>query len=496
MSTVPGDPSLPDPHAPTARGATHTVAAQIGARLVSVLAVVGSTAIVVRTVGETDYASWVTVLQFVGFIAFAVDPGVSPIVVRRLLHAPETAPNPRGLLPARLALAALALLVVVVLTVAVRGWDAAVLALVLAGQVLPRAIVLNATPWLQIDQRLHRQTGLEALVAILGLVLLAGCALLDAPVAVLALAGFTGPIALLAVLMRRELRITPSRARDVPGPQWERVRSLAREVAPLAGALILVAAYMRIYIVFLNASEDDPVVARYGFAFQFVDQLMVFAGIVAGAMLPLLAVRARDHVLLRDGVTHDLVVGMTAVGAVVGGGMIACARLVTVVIGGGEVDATGTVEGAEHWLQLLGPIAPLLLTSFILAYVYITVGRSRRYLVFNAVGLAVNLVAHVALTLHLGADAAVRITWGTEAVVVAMALAPLAGVASGRRAAAQVVAIVAVVAVAAELAAAGTLNPVLAGVLCAALAVAIAQRPLRWMAGAVGVPLPGARPPA
>jgi O-antigen/teichoic acid export membrane protein len=488
LSTTPAVPSSePEPHAPTARGASRTVLAQVGARIVSLLAVVGSTAIVVRTVGIEGYADWGTVLQLIGFMAFAVDPGVSPIVVRRLLHQPEDAPTPAGLIPLRIGLALLALAAVVGTTVALRGPDTLVLALVLGGQVLPRAIVLNATPWLQIDQRLHRQTALEAVVALLGLVLLAGCALLDAPMWVLALVGFTGPTTLLALLMRRELRITPARARDVPGPQAERVRSVVREVAPLAGALVLVAVYMRIYVVFVNASEDEATIGRYVFAFQFVDQLMVLAGIVAGAMLPLLAVRARTARLLEDHLTHDLAVAATAVGALVGVALIALARPIVVVVGG------PTADGAEHYLWLLAPIAPLLLTSFILAYVYVTIGRSRRYLLFNTVGLVVNVVAHVVLTLHFGADAAARITWGTEAVVTSMALAPLAGTASGRRAIATIVLTVGVLVVAGELAAADVLPALPVAVLAGAIVVAAAWRPLRWAVDAVGVPVPRRR---
>lgn len=485
MSSVPGVPPEPDLHAPTARGATHTVAAQIGARLVSLLAVIGSTAIVVRYIGIDEYANWGTVLQLIGFMAFAVDPGVSPIVVRRLLQDPERAPSPAGMLPARLALGAFALLAVVGITVATRGSGALLLALVLGGQVLPRAVVLNATPWLQIDQRLHRQTALEALAALLGLVLLGVCAVLGASVPVLALAGFTGPTTLLAFLMRRELRITPSRARDVPGPQWPRVVSVAREVAPLAGALILVAAYMRAYIIFVNASEDEATVGRYVFAFQFVDQLMVLAAIVAGAMLPLLAIRARHAALLTDDRTHDLTVAVTAIGALVGAAMIAMARPITIVVGGPKA------EGAERYLQLLAPIAPLLLLSFILAYVYVTIGRSRRYLLFNAVGLAVNLLAHTFLTLRFGADAAARITWGTEAVVIAMALAPIATVPSGRRAVIAIGISVVTVVVVGELAVAGIVNAFLGAGLAGVVVLVVARGPLLWVLESIGVPLPG-----
>ncbi|WP_210491582.1 hypothetical protein [Patulibacter sp. SYSU D01012] len=493
MSSVPDVPLDPAPlgPAPTAAGARRTVVAQVGARIVSVLAVAASTAIVLRAIGKAGYTDWGTVLQLVGFLAFAVDPGVSPIVVRRLVQEPERAPSPAALVPVRLALATLALVLVVGITVGLRGSGTAVLAVLLGGQVLPRALILNATPWLQVDQRLHRQTALEALAAVLGLALLAGGALLDASAPVLAVLGFTGPTTLLALLMRRELRITPSRARDVPGPQRDRVRGVLVEVAPLAGALVLVALYMRAYVIFINAADPhDPAIALFLFAFQFVDQLMVVAAIVAGAALPLLANRAKDAALLRDPLTHRTVVALAAVGAVLGAAMIAFSGLLTAVVG------QGVVDGAERYIRLLAPIAPLLLTSFVLAYVYVTVGRSRRYLALNAVGLAVNVAAHALLTLHLGVEPAARITWGTELVVIACALLPLLRTPSGRGAALTILALVALVAVAGELAAAGVVGAWPAAVACAALVVLVAARPLLWLARAVGVPLPGGAPAA
>ncbi|MGX6448860.1 lipopolysaccharide biosynthesis protein, partial [Patulibacter sp. S7RM1-6] len=483
VTTAPAVPADPDPHGPTARGASRTIAAQVGARLVSLIAVVGSMAIVGRTLGDVGYAGWGTVTQLVGLMAFAVDPGVSPIVVRRLLHEPRTAPSPAALVPVRLGLATIALAIVVAITVGLNGTGATLLAVVLGAQVVPRALVLNATPWLQIDQRLHRQTALEAVAAILGLALLGLCALLDASAPLLALAGFTGPTTLLAILMRRELRITPARRLDVPGPQRERVVSLLREVAPLAGALVLVSAYVRSYVVFLDAAEDEGTVGRYLFAFQFVDQFLVVAGIVAGAVLPLLAVRAREAALLRDDRTHDLLVAVTAVGALLAAAVVVFAHLAIAIVGGPAFD------GADRFLQLLAPTAPLLLCSFVLSYVYVTVGRSGAYLGYNAVGLLVNLAAHAVFTLHFGAEAAARVTWGTEATVILLALWPVTKVPSGRRAVAAFVAVVAAAVVAGELAAADVLPPLLAGALATLVVLVVARRPLLWLLASVGVPV-------
>lgn len=475
MAITPDTPTpIPDV-APTPQGAARTVIAQVAARAFALLASVGSMAIVVRYLGIEEYAGWGTVLQLIGLMAFAVDPGLSSVVVRRIVQAPETAPSPRALIPVRVGLSAVAVLLIVGFTIGMRGDGAVLLAVALGAQIVPRAIVLNATPWLQVDQRLHRQTGWEALIAVVGLVLIAVCAAGGASAPLLAVVGFTGPTIVLAVIMRFELRKAPSLGRHVPGPQWPRVRSLLVEVAPLAGALILVALYMRAYVYFVNRTETDAVIGRYVFAFQFVDQLMVAAAIVAGAALPLLAVRARTASLLHDDLTHRLVVAIAAIGAVAGCAMVAFARLLTDGIGGPEA------SGAEYFIQLLAPLAPLLMLSFVLAFVYVTTGRGRRYLAFNAIGLAVNLLAHVIFTLQYGADAAVRITWITELVVCAVAILPLWTLPSGRRAGTVVGVMVAIVIVAGELAARTDVPTFPVGVVAGLAVVAIGRDALRWL---------------
>jgi PST family polysaccharide transporter len=463
----------------TARSASVTVVAQAGARAVSLLAVVGSTAIVARQLGAATYADWGTVLSLVALVSFALDPGVSPIVVRRIAQDPAAVPSPASLRPLRLALAVIAVVIVVGVSTAVRGTDVVLLAFALSGQLLPRALVLNATPWLQSDHRLHRQTALEAATAFGGLALLGIAALAGGGPALLALVGFTCPAALLAVLMRRELALTPSLRRLVPGDMSVRVRSLLREVAPLALALVLVATYTRVFVVFLNAAEDSKVVGRFTFAFQFVEQLIVAAGILAGAVLPLLAARARTHDLLRDGRAHELLVAVAGAGALASALIVAMAAPLTRLIGGESMAA------ADQYLVLLAPVAAVIVPAFLLAYVYVTLQRSARYLYLNAAALVLNIAANAWLTLSYGADATARISWGTELFVVVLALAPIARAsASGAAATARVLATIAATVLASELVASDTAAPVLAAAGLVAAVGLTAGRPLAWLARA------------
>jgi O-antigen/teichoic acid export membrane protein len=455
----------------TARSAGVTVAAQSAARAITLAVVVLSTALVARELPLDRFADWVTILSLVTLAAVVLDPGLSPAIVRRLVQQHDQAPTPRALSRVRIGLGLVTLTVVTAGSVALRGTDTLVLALALGGQILARADVLNATPFLQADHRLHRQTALEAIVAALGLAALAVAVAAGAPAPVMALAGFTVPTFILAALVRRELRMTPSSRVPPPGAQRERLRSVAREVAPLAAALVLTTAYTRLFTVFLNAAEDAADVARYLFAFQFVEQVIVLAGIVGGALLPIIAMRAREAVLASDEVVRQLCVAMAAFGALGSAALVGFAPVLCRLIGG------AALAPADRYLQLVAPLAALIFLAFVLGYVYIAMGRGAAYLRFNAAALAFNLAANAALTLTVGASATARIAWATELLVVTLAFAPFVreSPAVGLRVAALVAAAVA----GAELAGAGVLAPALAGAAIALAALAVGGRQLR-----------------
>jgi O-antigen/teichoic acid export membrane protein len=460
------------------RGAAITVVAQTTARGITLLVVLGSTAIVTRAVGVTVYADWVTALSLMAMAGFILDPGLTPVIVRRLIQDPEQAPHPRTLLLVRLALGLLSALFVAALTAILRGGDALLLGAVLGAQLIPRAAVMNVGAFLQADQRLHRQTALEAVVAALGLGGLAIAAANDASAETLGLVGFLIPALLLAALMTDQLRRSPSAALPPRGvPQRPRVRSVLIEVAPLAASLIFVTLYTRVDVVFVNAAADAAGVAAYLFAFQFIEQLIVVGGIVGAAVLPLMAARARDVDPFDDEITHGMLVSLAAAGALGSFALIAIAEPLTRLIGGPELtDAAGP-------LTLLAPTGVVLLVAIPLGTIYLALGQGRRYLYFNSLALAFNVVANAALTLPFGVDWAARITWATELAVAIAASLPLwRGHRHARTTAVELFALCALVVVCSELVSAG-LNPWLVAGAAAAGVLALTGRRLGWMLG-------------
>lgn len=451
----------------TARSAAFTVAAQLAARGISLGFVVVSSAIVARTLGVVTYADWATVLTLVTLFTFLLDPGITPVIVRRIAQDHESAPTPRAMQVARLSLGALAFAFVLVISGVLRGFDALLLAAALAFQLLPRALVLNAQPWLQSDHRLHRQTALEAVTSALGLAGLLVAAVLDAAPWVLAVFAFAVPALVLSVLIRRELARTPSASLPSPGPQRPKVRAVLAEVAPLALALALVAFYMRAFTIFLNAAESDETVGHFLFAYQFVEQVVVLAGIVAGALLPMIAQRASDMTIFTLPFTRTLTLGVFALGALGSAGLIMLAPLLTRLLGGDEFRA------AAPYLELLAPMSAVILPAFLLAYLYLAIGLGRRYLWFNLAALVVNLAGNAGLTLTIGAAAAARVAWATEVVVVLLAIVPLARASGGLGTAWRGVAMIASAVVAGELAYAGVVPSGVAGFLPAVVALAL-----------------------
>ncbi len=451
------------------RGAAVTVVAQTLARAATIVVVLGSTAIVTRELSITSYADWVTVLSLMAMSGVLLDPALTPVVVRRLLQDPEASPRPRGVLGVRLVLAGTAIALVVLLAWLSRGADAALLGAVIGSQLLPRAVAMNVGAYLQADQRLHRQTVLEALSAVLALSGLGIAVALDAPRAVLGLAAYPLPGLVLMVLMLRELKLTPSAAIPPPGDDRERVRSMVREVAPLAGALLVVTLYTRIDVLFVNAAVGERSAASYLFAFQFAEQLLVFGGIIASAALPLLAARGRQR-LLADGGVQELLVALTAAGALVTVVTLVVAQPFVELIGG-----DGLARAADS-LRLLAPLAAVLMLAIPLGAVYVSEGRGGAYLRFNLIALAFNIAGNAALTLPYGVGPAARLTWGTELVAAGLAARPLWR--DGPAAALRLAALLGVAVGAAEAAAAGVTILAVAPLAFVAIAV-LAGGPLR-----------------
>ena len=457
---------------PSTAAASRTAGMQFAARGALLLVAVVGTALVTRDLG-TDYAAWGTVLIAVTLSSVLLEPGFTPVIARRLAASPETAPSPGAMLFARLVLGVSALGVVVLASVVSRGAAILPLALLLGGQVVARSLVNNAGGWLLADQRMHRIAVLEVGVSVLGLGALAVAISFDAPAPLLGAVGFTIPYILLAIASIREIRATPSARVGTPSPQWPRVKSLLLETLPLSGAIALGAIYTRSSVYFVNRFEGDTEASKFFFAFLFAEQTLTVAGITAGAALPLLAHRTKSLDILADPRTSQLVLAVTAAGAALSALLLASAGLLTRLVGG------PALEGAEYYIRLVAPLAAVIMPAMVLAYMYISLQKARRYLAFGILGLLLNFSLNLAFVPTFGAAASARITWSTELLVTLLPLAPLMRASrAGRRASLGVLGLIAMTVILAELSASGGAPALLPAALLLSVAVVVGLRPM------------------
>jgi O-antigen/teichoic acid export membrane protein len=460
----------------TARTATATATGQITAKALLALTGIASTAVITRALGVGGYANWALALSLVAIVGFALEPGFAPVIGRRIWQRDAPVPRPASLLAYRLALAAVVYVAVALAALAIRGVDAMLLALVLAAELYPRSVTLNAGTWLQAYHRLHRQAWLEVAAAALGLAALLALSAAGASAYLLAAAGVTLPAALLAALSWRQLRTVPQEESSGGQSQREIVRSLIREVAPLAVAILLVSVYTRIDVVFVAAAEDAAGLAQYLLAFRFVEQLIVVAGILAQTLMPMIAARvSTTRAAFEDELTHRMLVALAVFGTLGAEALIVAAKPLIAIVGG------HSFAFAAKLLILLAPMATALVLNFFLAYLLMAIKLGGRYLRYNAIALAFNLAANAVFTLKYGNVAAARVTWATEFLVVGAAMLPLAAAhAGGRAAALRCALLVAVTIASSELAYAHTAAPLVVGALGALGAVAIGGRTL-WI---------------
>lgn len=460
----------------TARTATVTAGGQLIARATTLLVTVGGTAVVTRAIGVDGFADWGTVLMLTAMFAFLLDPGLAPVVVRRLAEGGAEAPSPAALLVVRVGLSCAAFAMVLVLTLILRGSAALVVGIALSAQLLPRAIVMNVGTWMQAEHRLHVQTALEALTMAVGLAGLIVAATLDAPAAVLATVGVLLPAVALALLMQGELRRVPHASGREPGRERELVRAVLREAAPLAGAIVLVSLYTRIGVVFVNEADRGGSVADFTFAFLFIEQAFVAGAIVAATLLPMLAERGVGAPRDRLPIAADMLAFVTFVGAAGALALVASARPLVLVIGGGDLD------GAIEILTLLAPACAALFANLYMGYLHVAARQASRYLIFNLFGLAVSVGLGLALTLDEGAVAAARVTWITETLVVVVAAISFFRGSGGEAATLlHLVVPLAVVIACSELVVANSLAPVAAAAIGAAVVLALSGlRVRRW----------------
>jgi len=394
-----------------------------GFALINVLGAAG-VIVLQRTLGVDDYGRYGTVLALIAIVGLVTDAGLTITGTRELALRPR-GEDRRALIGTvfgiRLALTAIGMAGCVLFAL-VAGYvpemvaGAAVAgagAVLLSGQAaltLPLAVDLRngALTLSEISKQVILLVGI-------GIVGIAGAGLVPFLSVQLAVGG--GSLLLTYLLLDRG---------DRAGPRYEPTawRELARHTLPVAAASVLATAYARLLVILASLLTDERQTGLIVASARIVEIAGGLALLLAGIVLPVAAVAARDdRVRLRFVIAKTTEVALL-VGALVAIVLAVAARPLVIILGGHEfADAASVLR-----------IHAIAVATFFVIQAWITMliadGRQRDVVRSSAVGLGTALVAGFVLIPLFdarGAAAAVIAADAANAVVLLVALRSVTG---------------------------------------------------------------------
>jgi O-antigen/teichoic acid export membrane protein len=366
--------------------------------VVGALATVASSAVVIRHLGPTNTARFLTVTALVTIVSSVSDVGLSSIAVREYSTGARSEGQRflRHLLGIRITVAGAGLLVAVIFSLLVYP------AVMVVGTILAGAGVVvyvaqqGISIPLQVQLRFGWVSGIQLAylvgVAIEAVLLsLAGAGLIfffamQIPMALAAL-GLT------AVVGGHEARILPT----VDTAQWRRM--LGR-ILPYSGAVVLSVLYFQIAQIMVSLLSSTGQTASFGVSFRVLSAFTIVPGLVVSSALPVLARAARDDTERFGYSSRRLAETMVIAGSGVALAVFLGAGFALRVVGGPTY---------AHDVDVLQILAFALLGTFVISargYALLSLDRLRAILASNAVALAIVLTLGVPLISVYGAKGA------------------------------------------------------------------------------------------
>ena len=362
----------------------------VGFGLVNVLGVV-SALILLRHLGVVDYGRYGTVLALIGIASGLADAGLTVVGTRELALRPAGEERRRlvGLMTALRLLLAVVFVSAALGIGAAAGYDDVMLggvALAGLGAILLAAQVTIALP-LSVELRNARLVASEIIKQVVLVGGIALCAVLGASLtwffAVQVAIGIVS-LAALPLLMGGNALLAP---------RWDgrEAREFAKKALPIAAALVLTVAYVRLLVVLCSVLTGDFETGLFVTSARIIEMLGGVALLISGVVLPVVSVAARD-----DRGRLEYVLARTTEVSLMLGGLIAIvfafgARPVVTLLGGEEfADAAPVLR-----LQ-----APAVITIFLLqawAAFLIADDHRRALLRCALIGLCTLVVAGVVL---------------------------------------------------------------------------------------------------
>jgi O-antigen/teichoic acid export membrane protein len=393
----------------TRERALRDVAIQVVAKVLNLALGLVVTSLVVRTLGETGYGQWTTILAIFGIVGYFASLGMDTVAVREAAARPEEAQDwISALVLVRLGLSIPVMLAGAVVLLVVQDSHA----MLVAGLILLLDFPIGVAASLQVVHQLRVSNTLPMVVMTINsvvwgvLVLIvkgADGGLVALACAMVATTAIAGSVQLIAAVRIVGFRLRASRAAIV---------RLVRTGSSVGLASMLMLAYGSVdqIIVFEKAGAADA--GQYGAAYRIMVQAHFVPSSLMTTLAPVIAATAfvhRARMLRILGLATELMM----IGAL-GGlafSLVASEPAVELVFGREFAPAADAVP-------ILAGAFAVMCIGYLTGNVMLVMQRTRRQALIALAGLVVNVIGNLILVPRYGFIAAAWMTLATEAVVV------------------------------------------------------------------------------
>jgi O-antigen/teichoic acid export membrane protein len=403
------EPLEASPLTPTRERAFRDVLVQVLTRVLNLALGIVVTALVVRSLGDTGYGQWMTILTTFQLVGFFTSLGLESVAVREAAADPAHAEDWVGaLVVTRLALT---------LPVMVVGLGVLLLiqeshAMLIAGIILLAEFPFGVGSSLAVVHQLRVRNTLPMIVLTVNSVLWGLCVLViyltHGGLVALALSmtlvsTLTAMMQAFAAFKLIRFRLRPSRAAIV---------RLIRVGAPLGVAGLLVNAYARIDQIIVFEQAGSKAAGYYGAVYRVLEQAHFIPISVLTTVAPvMMTLYVSDRARMLRMVT--LAAEFLAIGSLgaLAFASVAAEPLMRLFFGQEFVPAAPA-------LPILGGAFVFICYGYLTGNLLLTLGIAQRQIIVGLAGLVVNVVGNLILVPKYGFLAAAWMTLATEVVVV------------------------------------------------------------------------------
>lgn len=389
------------------------VVGQILARALNVALGIGVTIVLVRGLGPRGYGIWSTLLAVIAMVGYLSSLGLEEVAVRHAAIEPERESLwLSAMLSLQLIISIPVTIVALVVTLALAPDDATRVAAVLLSLTCLFSALGSVRAVFQLRIRNSWTAGLELVNGLLWAIAVFAIAAAGGGIVAFA-AAFLVASAVVnvaqVVIARRQIRL---RLRGGGAARTE----LMKIGVPFAIASLLYLAYTQVDQILVFQIAGERAAGLYGAAGKVLDRALVIPGSILATMFPMIAVAYReDLVKMRGLIQTAMEVLLVATLPFVALVAVIARPLMRLLFG----PAFAAAGPALSVLMLVFAISAF---SYVAGDLVIVLRLQRRYIVYAAAGLIVNVALNVLLIPKYGFIAAAWICLVTEGLVIGLAL--------------------------------------------------------------------------